>query len=470
MTILRRVLLVIVEAFLIWGIVSYHISDYYLGQAQEGDALGLERALVWNPRQPDALFRKAEAVFEKDPAAALTLLRRSFSENPASSFPLLALARDAQSADEQDRASALIEMAVKITPTSPRIQIAAGYYWADMGDIETGMKYWSRALETTPDVFQELFPILLSLVEEPRAIGLFRPFAESPPSWWKRFFQEVSGRARNLEAVRVLFAYRRAAEDAPLTPAERNYYVERLQREGRITEAYLVWKDGLDKDERAHLGILYNGNFEIEPTNTGFDWHIRNTDHVVVRTEATAGVDGKEALHLIFKDKERRYQHIYQPLSLQSGAYRVSGAVRTDSLNSKAGLNKGGLKWVVYCLFPETANLGESEHFVGTSEWREFSFVVRVPSECTAQEIRLVSAGARQFEYEMTGGIWFDDISMSKVRTRSTDVASSSGAESLEGLAAGLTKASQSPAPENDQEPVFSFGPTLIESLRGGED
>jgi len=49
--------------------------------------------------------------------------------------------------------------------------------------------------------------------------------------------------------------------------------------------------------------------------------------------------------------------------------------------------------------------LGESERFLGLSKWREFSFQVRVPTNCTAQEIPLVSARTREFEYEMTGNV-----------------------------------------------------------------
>ena len=55
-------------AFLAWRLVSYGISQYYLGQAAEGDAAAVDRALAWNPRQPDALYRKARTLPGHDPA------------------------------------------------------------------------------------------------------------------------------------------------------------------------------------------------------------------------------------------------------------------------------------------------------------------------------------------------------------------------------------------------------------------
>jgi hypothetical protein len=254
-----------------------------------------------------------------------------------------------------------------------------------------------------------LFPILLKLVEEPATRSAFKSFAAAPPSWWESFFAETARRALDLDTVRALYGYRRAAKRASITRKERDLYVRRLTRDGKIPEAYLVWVNGLDDAERAQLGIINNGDFEVEPTSSGFDWHLGRTDRVFATTGTTAGVEGAKALHLMFRGREKRFGHVHQPLFLDPGPYRVEGRVRTDSLDSQ-----GGLKWVVRCLRPERSMLGESERFLGSSEWREFAFVVWVPDGCTAQEIRLVSAGRRDFEHEMTGGVWFDRISMRK--------------------------------------------------------
>jgi hypothetical protein len=238
-----------------------------------------------------------------------------------------------------------------------------------------------------------------------------------------------------------------------------------LQREGKITEAYLVWINGLDEAAREHLGILNNGSFEIEPSSTGFGWHVRVTDRVTATTGTTAGVEGDKALHLIFKRREKPYRHVYQPLFLDPGDYRVEGRVRTDSLTSQ-----GGLKWVVRCLLSNPSDLGESERFLGSSEWHELAFTLRVPEECMAQEIRLVSAGRREHEYKMTGGVWFDGMSMRKVLAPSTDVASSMLSGNTPGNGSGSTTEPGVDGVEGTGGAVFSFGPSLIESLKNSVD
>ena len=126
MTVIWRVLLVFVTAFLAWRIASYGIGEYYVEHASEGDALGIDRALAWNPRHPEALYRKALLVRAKDPALASNLLKQSFAEKPSSAYPLLTLAGMAQESGVQDLAAALTEDSASRMPANPPIRIAAG--------------------------------------------------------------------------------------------------------------------------------------------------------------------------------------------------------------------------------------------------------------------------------------------------------------------------------------------------------
>jgi hypothetical protein len=272
------------------------------------------------------------------------------------------------------------------------------------------MRHWSRALEAEPSTQKELFPILLEIAENPQLRGLLSPYAQNPPPWWESFFSETARRALDVQTVAALHSLRRKAADAPITPAERTAYIARLQRDGLVTAAYLAWVNGLTADERTQLGVLHNGGFELPPTSTGFDWHIRQPEGVIIQTASTYGVQGSKALQLIFKRWEKPFNHVHQPLFLDPGTYRITGRVRTDSLQSV-----GGLKWVALCRLPEAGVLAESERFLGSSEWRDFSFEVTIPETCVAQELRLSSAGSRDFERAMKGSVWFDAISARRV-------------------------------------------------------
>ena len=412
MVILRRSLLLAIAALLVWRISALGLSSYHAEQLAQGQADAAGKALAWSGRQPEALLAQALAIREQDPAAAGVLLARAYAENPADARPLIAMAGVAQAQGDQARADALVKAAAQLTPSDPRIHLQAAGYWASRGDLVSAMQQWSLALQADPQARDKVFPILLALAEDPRARPAFQPFASEPPSWWTPFFAEVAKRALDEETVRLLYAARRESPQAPITEPERQSYVSRLTKHGRITEAYVEWVNGLSRAQRAQLGLLHDGGFELEPTNSGFDWHLRSTPNALVDRAYTFGVDGDKALHVLFKRQVSRFAGVHQPLFLDPGSYRLTGRVRTESLETQ-----GGLKWTLRCLQPEVKDLGESERFLGSNQWRDFGFDFQVPESCRLQEIQLVSAGKRDFEHTMTGGAWFDRLAIRKLPT-----------------------------------------------------
>ncbi len=410
MLMLRRFVLLAVAALVIWRIVGLGLSSHYVDALEAGEADTAGKALPWSASQPDALLAQANAVREEDPAAAAKLLGRGYAENPADAQPLIAAALLAQREGDQARADALMTTAVRLMPSDPRIHKQAGGYWASRGDLEQAMRHWSRALEAEPKMREQLFPILLAIAEDTRTRLALKPFATVPPSWWEAYFAEVAKRALDTEPVRLLFAMRRQSTQAAITEAERQTYVSRLKKDGMISEAYIEWVNGLDRAQRAQLGLIHDGGFELEPTNWGFDWHVRSTPIALVDRGRTYGIDGEKALHLLFDRHERRFSEVYQPLFLDPGRYRLTGRVRTDNLDSQ-----GGLKWTLRCILPEAKDLDESERFLGSNEWRDFGLEFQVPESCMLQEIRLASAGERPVELKISGGAWFDRMAIRRL-------------------------------------------------------
>jgi hypothetical protein len=179
---------------------------------------------------------------------------------------------------------------------------------------------------------------------------------------------------------------------------------------GHVAEAYVDWIGGLDRVKRQQLGFLHDGGFELEPSQWGFGWRVRSRPRALVDRGSTFGIDGEKALRLLFKNHVGPFAGVSQLLFLDPGAYRLSGKVSTDSLESR-----GGIQWRVRCLNPEPRDLGASERFLGANEWRDFGFEFEVPTSCVLQEARLVSAGKRSVEQKITGGAWFDRLIVRKI-------------------------------------------------------
>jgi hypothetical protein len=58
------------------------------------------------------------------------------------------------------------------------------------------------------------------------------------------------------------------------------------------------------------------------------------------------------------------------------------------------------------------APLAASERFVGSSEWRRFSFEVAVPPGCAGQLLQLEALGTEDGPVFLSGSAWFDELEL----------------------------------------------------------
>lgn len=402
-----RALLILAAGFLAWRIIVLGLASQGLEQLKAGDTAAAERVLNFLPQHPEALYRQAIALLPTHPTGAEAQLAEAYSRDPTQARPLLALAELALARGEIERGDALVEAAVKLEPVRAATLRRAAVHWFKRGQMERGLRHLSAALLAQPATNQHLLDIFLGFAEDPASRQALAPLAQDPPAWWPTFFERLAQRALDVETVRYVYGLRALTARTPVTPEERQAYIQRLLKEGMITEAYLTWVHGLSPPEREQMGLLHNGGFELPLGTAGFDWRSIPHRQVVARTATTFGVGGERALQLVFRNQEGPFHHLRQSLYLEPGTYRLTGKVRSESLASP-----GGLRWTLRCLQPREAVLGESERFLGSEKWRGFRLDFAVPADCRLQEIRLESAGKQGFEQRITGEIWFDDLAI----------------------------------------------------------
>ena len=395
---------------LAWISLGVGLGEMYAERVAAGDETLIDHALGWQPEHSGMLFGKAAMLQNDDPQRSLELLRQAYAANPSDPRPLILRAGQLREAGAVERSDALIELAARLTPVDSRMQLQFAAYWGERGQLERMLKHVSTTLEADPSKRSELFPSLLAMAESAEYRALLAPLAQSPPSWWKAYFTYVAAKAQDVDAVRFLYALRRQATRVPLQPEEREAFVRRLQQDGLVDEAYLVWISGLDDNARKQLGFLYDGGFERPIDGSGFGWRVARHKHFSGTTAPTRGVNGRAALRLRFRAFEGRFRHVTQPLLLAPGAYQLLGRLRLDSLTSK-----GGVRWTVRCLLPDAKVLAEGPRLLGSSDWREFEFSFEVPNDCRYQQLLLASGGTRAFERKLDGVVWFDDMRIRRV-------------------------------------------------------
>lgn len=400
----KALLILLVGGLLGWRIVVTGLAEHY---AQSEDPAAAAGALRWREGHPQALYQQAEALLDREPAAAERLLRAAAWANPADARIYVTLA-ELWAADDNRRSAAipLAEIADALGPVSSPVLAYSADFWQAQGRLDRMVERWSLLLRTQPTVASALYPELLAIAQNPEQQALLRPLLENPPTWWEAFFAYAAHEAQQTDTV--LFLYQqRLRGDQPPSEREQRAYLDRLWRDARWPEAYEAWKNGLNERQRLELRYLYNGGFELLPTGVGFDWRIAAPRGVQVETTSTYGARGERALHVSFDGQRVRFNHVQQYLLLEPGRYRLQGRVRPDSLRAERGL-----RWMLRCV-AEGPLLAESERFLGSDEWRTFIVDFAVPEKgCPAQVLRLQLEGRAELDFEVQGGIWFDDLSI----------------------------------------------------------
>lgn len=404
---LVRTLLVIGGLLLVWRIAALGTSQYYLSEIGQ-NRRSLAISLAWNRWNPEALSLAGQLRVEENPEQAESLLQKAYLANPSDSHALVTLAKLWLKQGEPERADQAVEMAERLSPADVAANLQAAAYWLLRDDVERALLDWNRVLLAQPSFSKQLFPILLRIAEQPPQgqSGFSRIVMHLPP-WWQNFFIYATREARQEKTLRALYDLYQNM-NRPLTTKERNAYITRLQNKKLWGEAYMVWLNSLTPNQFAVLGQIYDGGFEQTRFEQGFDWHIATQKGLEVDAHSLFGGRKGKALQITFHGEPVRGIIAEQALFLLPGRYRLSGQVKTDSIQTA-----NGLAWSISCADGEKAILAETERFVGTNQWRRFSTPFSVPAErCSGQRLSLYVKGTAPRDFRISGEAWFDDLAV----------------------------------------------------------
>jgi tetratricopeptide (TPR) repeat protein len=390
-------------AWLAWRIVILGMANQ---AAFEDNAP--EAALGWYAHHPKAHLDIGMRDLQSKPEEALPHLRAAIEGNPADSRGYAAMGQLLDKAGANALARKAMETASVLGPQRSDVQMDVTVYWTRQGDFPRALQHWDTVLRHQPNLRMRLFPYLLNGAENPANQPAFEALLKHEVSWWWEFMTYATGHATNPDTARRLFALSR--KTGRVMPSEvLGSYLARLQKDGSWTEAWFVWLSSLSKEGLAQSGYVYNGSFELRPTNIGFDWVYQQNPALVMEVAATYGTTGELALHLLFRGTRIKFEHLRQYLLLPPGDYFLLGRARPDNLKAAQGM-----QWALYCL-GKNEPLTVTERFTGLDQWTRFRNQFTVPAGCPVQMLRLELAGRIALDYDVSGSIWFDDLAVEQV-------------------------------------------------------
>jgi len=365
-----------------------------------------ERALEVRPGYPRAEFAQAEEAiragesplkFEADSRAAL-------ARSPLDGRGYRYLGAAAQARKDMAGAERLYEIAAKRSPRDLPSVAWLGDYELAHGDFNSALSRLDRIMRVEPNREHQLAPVMMQLAATPGAQpALARMLAADPP-WREKMLQRILANSQDVAAVFPLVE-RMRTQPGGLDDKELNTWIDRLVGANQWGTAYLTWVQSLSPEASRQIGNVYNGSFEQEPSQGGFDWRFGEVEGAHIGREQTTGAKDNLALRIMFSDDRVPFSHVRQLLALPPGKFRLGGQVRLDDLRTDRGL-----VWTITCAGSGKL-LGQTEPMSGVHDWERFSADFEVPAgDCGGQWLTLMLPARIPAEQRIGGSVWFDDL------------------------------------------------------------
>lgn len=363
-----------------------------------------DAALRWDPDNAQALVLRNEG--ESDTIAKRTRARAVLLQRPRDGRAYRQLAQTARDAGDVATARRLYGLAAKYDPRDRWAQAWLADDALRSLQMQAALSHVDQLLRMDALLPRHLFPVVARLAQAPTfRAALIRTLTTAD---WRDDF--LVWWLASPEPPGPVLAVGGALADAgvPLSASVRAAHVARALREGRATDAWLDWADGLAPARATALGLVVNDGFEQEPSGA-FDWQLG--DRSAANVQRTLRPDAKgRALRIEFDGERTQFHDVAQRLLLPVGAYRFSAQVRTEELRSDPGL-----MWTVRCGSATGEVLGRADALAGTAPWRQQAFDFVVPERCALQWLALELPASVDAESRIDGTLWIDDVAIRAV-------------------------------------------------------
>lgn len=386
-------------AVLGWRVLSLALAEHYARTEPE-------RALAWRSDHPEALSRLAQAQAEQKrwPEAADTA-RRALRANPLDGQPLRVLAQAAEAEGRTAQAAALYHQAAELAPRDLPTRFWLLQHALANRDASDAMAQLDAILRLKPELLPALQPQLDLLAANPLAQKALVETLNRQPPWRAGFLAGLAKSTYPSEALAPVFGPLRGE------PALRELqpWLARLRAENRHNLAYLTWVGLIPENQRAYLGNVFDGGFELEQELQAgpFAWNAPPLAGAQAYWSATRGSVGQNSYMVQFEGRRTPFAHLWQALALPAGRWQLAWRARADRLDTPRGL-----VWRVLCE-PQGRVLAESAPMQGRFDWREETIDLEIPADCPGQRLLLTIPARIPAETVINGTLWLDEVRMS---------------------------------------------------------
>ena len=306
-----------------------------------------------------------------------------------------------------------LSAAAFLAPTDPQVVRAAAAVAFSQGDVADTLNNLARLAVVSPNDRFEAFDALSKFVTHPA----WQDFAAARlKAGWNESDEFLVALCNRESTTRYSLAVAtHFAKYRPLAPAASHCVENRAIASGQVQAAYQLRLNGA-KTLPSRIGYVFNGDFELPPSGSAFDWALESggeyREGFVATIRPEMGSNNlSRALSVRFTRRPIRSPIARQILALPAARYQLSYLSKLA-----VPLTSNALVWTLTCVGSGASVV--SEKWSDTSEkggWTRHSVPFSVSDKCSGQLLSLDPKSKLIALEGLQGTLLIDDVRVEKL-------------------------------------------------------
>ena len=388
----------------------------------------IQKAIDKDPGNADLIHRLG-VVYSTSPAdidltEAVKNLHKAAALNPRRWDYWLDLGTSCDFAGDTQCSDAAFMRALELNPMSPSMQWTLANHYILTNREQQAFPYFRRVLEMDPNYLGPTFRLCFRAIRDPQTIYAEVVPRGKDPSGRFAFLMFLSSAADYENAMRIWGQMISGPDRSPDTSMVKPF-LDFLIDHNQLQNAYTVWTD------LQHAGViplespspdgnlLYDGSFEGQPLNTGFDWRAIDSPELVFDFSDRSAYKGARCLRIDFAvGRNANFDLVNQVVLVKPNTrYQAAAFVRSDNLTSESGPQLRVLEMGCGGCIPQT-----SDPVTGTTDWHSIDVTFMTQPQTQAVRISLWRPKDNRYHSDITGRVWLDDVTLRSLEVPQPDV------------------------------------------------
>ena len=337
-------------------------------------------------------------------------LERAVELDPWSDAYWMDLANIDEALRKTKAATAAYHQAEWAYPASPEVSWQLGSFLLRQRDFSGASAYVRRAIVTDPNLTVSALA-LCTRTGQPVA-SIFEDILPAQSGYyWAALDYFIS--QKNTDAA--LESWRRLLGLAtPLQMSSSFALLDEMISKGRISEAAEIWGQALHKsnwpvDRPQNASLVFNGGFEHDILNGGFDWRKLPTSGTAFQLDSSVAHLGTRSMRITFDGSANLdFQNLSEFVPVQPGhQYHFSAYLRTRGITTDSGIG-----FSVFDPLHSAIPQASTPALIGTHPWTLVEMDISTALDTNIIEIALRRKPSWKFDNKLSGTVWVDDVTL----------------------------------------------------------